>query len=96
MEKPIRKTQKGKGEREERKEGVEKPFREKPEEGGESHFSGKTRWFLVKILGGVGVKTLLKRLHLLEDGLSSLVRGKQTPRRQGPPPFTQSFQELGL
>ena len=86
MEKPLRKNQKGRGEGrwEERGEG-------------ESHSSsGKTRCFSDKILRGVGVKTLLKKLHRFEEALSTPVGGKQTSRRQRSPLFTQTFQELGL
>ena len=84
---------------------MEKPFRKKPdgdeEEGGErggveSLLLWKTRCFFVNIFGEWGMKTLLKKAYRLEEGLSSLVTGKQTPRRQVPPLFAQTFQEFGL
>ena len=84
MEKPFQRNKRGMGER-----GSEKG-------GGVSLLLWKTRCFLVKILGEWGVKTRLKNSHCLEEGLSSLVGGKQTLRSQGSLLFTQTFQELGL
>ena len=83
MEKPRRKNPVGERGRGGERGGSGKTPPGKTRGGRGESLLWKNRMVSGQDFGGVGVKTPSKKLHRLEDGLSSLVGGKQTPRKRG-------------